>query len=1310
MVCVEPEEALCVIVDPRPDAQQKKFIVKLRNHNTVDDLYEHVGLNTLYLDFELLFPAKDNNVSELTLHDKKQRKITDVGIELGKRTILHIHPKAEDYSAAAITVQTDMASDDGFDLGASASPVESSNQNMPAPPPLPGPLFYEITGTADPNATSLSRLRRCTDEYSQPTSNNYRGLVNQAMTCYLNSLLQALFMTPEFRNALYKWEFDGNGEAKSIPYQLQKLFVNLQTSPKSSVETTDLTRSFGWDSAEGWQQHDIQELCRVMFDALEQKFKNTKQADLINRLYEGKMIDYVKCLDCNTEKQREDKFLDIPLPVRPFGSAVAYENIEDALRAFVQPEILEGNNQYHCETCNKKCDAHKGLKFTKFPYILTLHLKRFDFDYQTFHRIKLNDKVTFPQTLNLNNFVNNTAVGVDKSTSANGAEAAAATTMNGTGSVPSAMPMETAENFMKTYDECSTTDSGSALEEDSAFQNGTSVSSTTTTPNDQFMTQEDDEGIDMELNGDSKSPSVSNFNAPGPYVYELFAIMIHSGSASGGHYYAYIKDFNSSKWFSFNDQTVSSITQDDIQKSFGGGASKSYYSGAYSSSTNAYMLMYRQIDSSKNASPIKEEEFPEHIKELVIKIRDSDGCRSKADSDAVTVKVFFDNPRTRAIKSYKMYLLNDSTLSEALEEAYRVLHVKGIVPMERCRLVGYDRHTECIEKSFEGQEEEKIEEIMRQLKRSSELLLETREEHEVFEPYLQNGVMTKVYRVDVANRDVDGPYSIRVNKTQNVLDFKQILARKFRLHEKSLVLALNEYNNGGNGKILSNNDATIKEEGMIEYTKVFVAVHSPNDPEFENKFKQFVSRLDHLIGIYFILPNMEPETLKKLSIPPYVPKVLPPQVNGNATDVHMANTDSNSEDSSLSDNDRTLVEDDVHTQLNGDVSNLHFSNGVSSTNHNIFKDADDDDEEESYLAECRNNDYYFKVAPLVYQSSNNDAGAQEESTSSSSSSSDTEKVIKVLIDKRANHGYLKYRLQSYLKVPMEYFKLFKNSTVNQQEITLLKEELNAYNDGDRLTIELGRVLRKGEYKINLHYFNVNDIVDDLDKLPFLCNWIVRNGQEVGQIKRDVLAHLAASDSKYNHLTYDRCRLRKKCWKSISKVYTDEQKVGEEVAITNSSDMILQEVEDLPSVTPTHYNDVVLLIRRWHPSEMKLGKMQEVLFANKCELKNLLSKISEIPEDNIEYVKIQSRDSVSVLQIHSLQWMSTPNRSDDYNSTSFQDGNVLYYRDKTEPLAELTAEERKELTKKDIRSSSTYSPRKERALKIYVDASPKKADD
>jgi len=38
-------------------------------------------------------------------------------------------------------------------------------------------------------------------------------------------------------------------------------------------------------------------------------------------------MDYVKCLECGTEKSREDTFLDIPLPVKPYGSNVAYNSV-----------------------------------------------------------------------------------------------------------------------------------------------------------------------------------------------------------------------------------------------------------------------------------------------------------------------------------------------------------------------------------------------------------------------------------------------------------------------------------------------------------------------------------------------------------------------------------------------------------------------------------------------------------------------------------------------------------------------------------------------------------------------------------------------------------------------------------------------------------------------------------------------------------------------------------------------------------------------------------------------------------------------
>ena len=46
-----------------------------------------------------------------------------------------------------------------------------------------------------------------------------------------------------------------------------------------------------------YRQHDIQELCRVMFDALEKCWRDTKQKTLIKDLYEGNISDCVKCLE-----------------------------------------------------------------------------------------------------------------------------------------------------------------------------------------------------------------------------------------------------------------------------------------------------------------------------------------------------------------------------------------------------------------------------------------------------------------------------------------------------------------------------------------------------------------------------------------------------------------------------------------------------------------------------------------------------------------------------------------------------------------------------------------------------------------------------------------------------------------------------------------------------------------------------------------------------------------------------------------------------------------------------------------------------
>ena len=43
------------------------------------------------------------------------------------------------------------------------------------------------------------------------------------------------------------------------------------------------------------------------------------------------------------------------------------------------------------------------------------------------------------------------------------------------------------------------------------------------------------------INAQNKS-LVEKYRQDGPFVYELFACLLHQGGAMGGHYYAYIKD------------------------------------------------------------------------------------------------------------------------------------------------------------------------------------------------------------------------------------------------------------------------------------------------------------------------------------------------------------------------------------------------------------------------------------------------------------------------------------------------------------------------------------------------------------------------------------------------------------------------------------------------------------------------------------------------------------------------------------------------------------------------------------------------
>ncbi|NXP54266.1 UBP18 hydrolase, partial [Heliornis fulica] len=73
-------------------------------------------------------------------------------------------------------------------------------------------------------------------------------------------------------------------------------------------------------------------------------------------------------------------------------------------------------------------------------------------------------------------------------------------------------------------------------------------------------------------------------NEKAAWQYELFGVVAHSGSASCGHYCAYIRSLTECKWYCFNDSEVRQVSWDDVKCTYG--HSKLHWG------QTAYLLIY----------------------------------------------------------------------------------------------------------------------------------------------------------------------------------------------------------------------------------------------------------------------------------------------------------------------------------------------------------------------------------------------------------------------------------------------------------------------------------------------------------------------------------------------------------------------------------------------------------------------------------------------------------------------------------------------------------------------------------------------
>ena len=375
----------------------------------------------------------------------------------------------------------------------------------------------------------------------------YVGLKNLGATCYLNALAQQLYMIPEFRQGIIELPVPdgplvppekGSSEPnRAFLAQLQHMFGYLHESQKRFFDTRDLCSA--WRDYEQLPinpsiQMDVDEFYNMLFEQLEQGLRDTPAKKLLQGLFGGTTVSQIVSKDPSKPgllSERQELFYTISIEVK------CKKSILDGLAAYVEGEVLDGDNKYKCDS-GEYVEAVKRTCIDRLPPVLILHLKRFEFDFEAMKKVKLDDNFEFPQTINMRPYTVDTLSPAGVSPVAPVGTDAAATAGASSDGPASPIPAVSGGDVA-----------------------GGDVDS-------------DDAGA-----GPSSAADDAAALAAGQ-LYELVGVLVHSGTADSGHYYSYIKErrtdpvarqASGSSWLHFNDTLVEPFDERDIAKACYGG-------------------------------------------------------------------------------------------------------------------------------------------------------------------------------------------------------------------------------------------------------------------------------------------------------------------------------------------------------------------------------------------------------------------------------------------------------------------------------------------------------------------------------------------------------------------------------------------------------------------------------------------------------------------------------------------------------------------------------------------------------------------
>ena len=407
------------------------------------------------------------------------------------------------------------------------------------------------------------RLEKQTEWEFMPQVNpratcGFVGLYNGGATCYMNSILQQLYMLPQISKYILSLHDDDDRENASgttrpkdstLFYQIQQVFGHLMESKMQYYSPQSLWKVFRlWgQEINVCEQQDAFDFFTSLTDQIDEYLKSIQREEIFHKQFEGIFCNQMICIDgCRHRYEGEEKFMALNV-------AVKVESLNESLNQFVKGELLDGNNAYFCAKCQEKRTTIKRLCIKKLPPLLCIQMKRFGFDWENNRALKFDDYFRFPLVLNMEPY---TVEGVTRRETFSGHE-----------------DLINKTNGDSTHDNSS---SSSSASEHKTFAR---------TPS-------------------SMGSSASSIN------YELIGIVIHSGQANAGHYYSFIKDTrgeyssNRNQWYRFNDTSVDEIqlTEQMLEEECFGGTfrvQKDHSTEERTRFWNAYILIYQCLEPSK---------------------------------------------------------------------------------------------------------------------------------------------------------------------------------------------------------------------------------------------------------------------------------------------------------------------------------------------------------------------------------------------------------------------------------------------------------------------------------------------------------------------------------------------------------------------------------------------------------------------------------------------------------------------------------------------------------------------------------------